>query len=130
MVEENRRAGGPNASHHGRPGADEQFLADLERAHNRRELFHQSERHIRLRDIQRNDQWIVHDARIKARTAPGGNKFSNTAAVSNPVYDQDALGLNEYAGLYFTGNIGSTYRIEAVTTLSDSTFWQACRGRL
>ena len=77
QVEENGRAGGPNASHDVRPGADEQFLADLERAHNWRELFHQFERHFRLRDIQRNDNWIVHDARIKTRTARGWNTFQS-----------------------------------------------------
>ena len=37
-------------------------------------------------------------------------QFSNTTAISYPVYDQAALGVSMDAGRAFTGNIGSAYR--------------------
>src|SRR5204862_904610 len=49
----------------------------------------------------------------------------HTGAVSYPVYDQMVLGMQMYAGLTFTGNIGSTYRIEAANVLGDTNSLQA-----
>jgi outer membrane protein assembly factor BamB len=48
----------------------------------------------------------------------------HTAAVSYPTYDQIALGINLYAGITLTGNIGTTYRIETTTSLSEASVWQ------
>ena len=46
----------------------------------------------------------------------------HTAAVSYPIYSQTVLGMNVNAVLTFTGNIGSTYQIEAASALGDP--WQ------
>ena len=47
------------------------FLDDFKRANDRGELFDQFQRCLRPWDIKRNDDWIVHKARIKPRTEQG-----------------------------------------------------------
>ena len=56
----------------------------------------------------------------KTSWAMARRDLRHTGAVSYPVYDQTALRMQMYAGLTFTGNIGSTYRIEAANALSDT----------
>ena len=59
-VEKDRTAGGADAADDVRAGAGEEFLADLERAHDGRELFGELKGLFHGGNIQGNDDWILH----------------------------------------------------------------------
>jgi hypothetical protein len=60
QIEEDAGTGRANALHDVRPGGNEQFLADLERADGGRDLFRKFQGQFRGGHIQRNDDGISH----------------------------------------------------------------------
>ena len=59
QVKKHRRARVADAPDDVRPGGDEEFLAHLERAHDRRELLHEVQRGVHVRHVERDDDGIT-----------------------------------------------------------------------
>ena len=64
QVQEDQRARGPDLFDDVRPGAGEEFVADLESAADRRELVHEFQGGLGGRGIQGDKNWISHGGKF------------------------------------------------------------------